>query len=55
MAEFKSMDRRKFIRKSSLGMLALPLIMNTSWVDGDGNPCTYVVRLLYEREIIEQE
>ena len=32
MAEFKSMDRRKFIRKSSLGMLALPLITNTSWV-----------------------
>ena len=31
MAEFKSMDRRKFIRKSSLGLLALPLITNTSW------------------------
>ena len=31
MAEFKSMDRRKFIRKSSLGLLALPLITSTSW------------------------
>ena len=29
MAEFKSMDRRKFIRKSSLGLLALPLITST--------------------------
>ena len=32
MAEFKSMDRRKFIRKTSLGVLALPLITTTSWV-----------------------
>ena len=31
MAEFKSMDRRKFIRKSSLGLLAIPLITSTSW------------------------
>ena len=31
MVEFKSMDRRKFIRKSSLGLLALPLITSTSW------------------------
>ena len=31
MAEFKSMDRRKFIRKSSLGLLTLPLITSTSW------------------------
>ena len=31
MAEFKSMDRRKFIRNTSLGVLALPLITSTSW------------------------
>ena len=31
MAGFKSMDRRKFIRKSSLGLLALPLITSNSW------------------------
>ena len=36
MAEFKSMDRRQFIRSSSLGVLALPLITNTSWVFKSG-------------------
>ena len=31
MEEFKSMDRRKFVKKTSLGLLALPLISNTTW------------------------
>ena len=31
MEEFKSMDRRKFIKKTSLGLLALPLISNNHW------------------------
>ena len=26
-----SMDRRKFVKKTSLGLLALPLISNTTW------------------------
>ncbi len=31
MVEFKSMNRRTFVKKTTLGMLSIPLITHTSW------------------------